>query len=393
LSPGRWRDTKRPMMRPMIRPSVCAAVLSSILAACGSEPPPVAPAPPPPSAAPVASVPPPADTTPPPPPEPTAEEKKKADDAAKLQAARAKFEDDKKAELARWTPEMHASAKAIADKSYPSTKAALVAATKGTYRAPGAADRDVYRHPVETLEFFGLKPTMTVLDIGPGDGWYTEIVAPVLEKKGHYLATSSDPNGSPDSMGTLGGQRYAAFLAKAPELYGKVQPVIVDGKAPSLGLDGTVDLILAMRELHGMKENGTLDAWLAQIHTALKTGGIFGVEEHRAPADANPDESAKKGYLPEKWVIATVEAAGFKLAGKSEINANPKDTKDYADGVWTLPPSFTLKDKDHDKYAAIGESDRMTLKFVKVADKKKPADKKVADKGTGAAPAAAPATK
>jgi predicted methyltransferase len=146
-----------------------------------------------------------------------------------------------------------------------------------------------------------------------------------------------------------------------------------------------------------MKNNGTLDAWLAEIHTALKPGGIFAVEEHRAAPDANPDVSSKNGYLPEKWVIAQVEAAGFKLAGKSEINANPKDTKDYPEGVWTLPPSFELKEKDHDKYAAIGESDRMTLKFVKVTPKaaaaaKAPA-KDAASKDAASKDAAAPAGK
>jgi predicted methyltransferase len=373
----------------MIRPSLRSALLASLLplvCACGPEAPPVAPTPPPPPpAAPVATqeV---VDAAPPPAPEPTAEEKKKADDAAKLQAARAKWEEQNKAELARWTPEMHAAAKALADKAYPSGKAAIQATLKGTHRAPGAADRDKYRHPVETLEFFGFKPTMTVLDIGPGEGWYTELLAPALAKKGHYLATSSDPNGPAEAQSTFGGQRFAAFLGKAPELYGKVLPVIIDGKAPKLGLDGTVDMVLAMRELHGMKNNGTLDVWLAQIRSALKPGGILAIEEHRAAPDASPDVTAKNGYLPEKWVIEQVEAAGFKLAGKSEINANPKDTKDYAEGVWTLPPSFALKEKDHDKYAAIGESDRMTLKFVKVEPK---VAAKPAAKPAAAAPAAA----
>ena len=372
----------------MIRPSLRSALLASLLCACGPEAPPVAPSapPPPPPVAPVATqeaV----DAAPPPAPEPTAEEKKKADDAAKLQAARAKWEEENKAELARWTPEMHAAAKTLADKAYPSGKAAIQVTMKGTHRAPRAADRDKYRHPVETLEFFGFKPTMTVLDIGPGEGWYTELLAPALAKKGRYLATSSDPNGPADAPSTFGGQRFAAFLGKAPELYGKVQPVIVDSKAPKLGLDGTVDMVLAMRELHGMKNNGTLDAWLAQIHAALKPGGILAVEEHRAAPDASPDATSKNGYLPEKWVIEQVEAAGFKLAGKSEINANPKDTKDYAEGVWTLPPSFALKEKDHDKYAAIGESDRMTLKFVKVEPKL--AAKPAAKAAAATAPAAA----
>jgi predicted methyltransferase len=390
----------------MIRSSLRYAFLATLLLAspaCAPEPAPVAPTPPPPPPAEPVAVAPPVDAAPPPPPEPTAEEKKKAEDAAKLQAARTKWEEQNKAELARWTPEMHTAAKALADKAYPSGKAAIQAALKGTHRVPGAADRDKYRHPVETLDFYGFKPTMTVLDIGPGEGWYTELLAPALAKKGHYLFTSADPNGPADKGSTFGAQRFQAFLGKASELYGKATPVIVDGKAPKLGLDGTVDMVLAMRELHGMKNNGTLDAWLAEIHTALKPGGILAVEEHRAAPDANPDVSSKNGYLPEKWVIAQVEAAGFKLAGKSEINANPKDTKDYPEGVWTLPPSFELKEKDHDKYAAIGESDRMTLKFVKVTPKAAAAAKApakdaaskdaAAPAGKSAAPAAEPAKK
>jgi predicted methyltransferase len=373
----------------MARLSLRYVFAASLLAAgCASDPPPAAVAPPPPPPAPVetAAPPAPADTTPPPPPEPTAEEKKKAEDQAKLQAARAKFDEASKAELARWTDDMHKAAKALADKSYPSGKAGVTAAMKGTHRVPGAADRDKYRHPVETLEFFGLKPTMTVIDIGPGEGWFTELLAPTLAKKGHYVATSADPNGPADSMSTLNAQKYAAFLAKAPELYGKVTTVVVDGKAPKLGMDGKVDMVLAMREAHGWKNSGTLDAWLAAVHDALKTGGILGIEAHRAPADANPDETSKKGYLPEKWLIAQVEAAGFKLVGKSEVNANAKDTKDYPDGVWDLPPTYQAKDKEREKYAAIGESDRMTLKFVKVAAKPAP-------KAAAAAAPAAPATK
>jgi predicted methyltransferase len=355
----------------MIRRSLGPALLVCLLSACGSEPPPapVAPPPPPPVAPVDTATPPPADPTPP--PQPTAEEKKKADDAAKLQAARAKWDDQNKAELARWTPEMHAAAKALADKSFPSGKAAIQAAMKGTHRVPGAADRDKYRHPAETLEFFGFKPTMTVIDIGPGDGWYSELLAPALAKKGHYMPTSGDPNGPADSQRTFGAQKYAAFLAKAPELYGNVTPIIIaDPKAPKLtNADGTVDMVLAMREAHGMKNDGLLDAWLAEIQRVLKPGGVLGIEEHRAAADADADATSKKGYLPEKWLIDHVVAAGFKLAGKSEINANKNDTKDYAEGVWALPPSYANKDKDHDKYAAIGESDRMTLKFVKVAPK------------------------
>jgi len=300
------------------------------------------------------------------PKEPTPEEKAKAEEARQLKEDRAKWDEDNKAEDARWTPELHKDAKALADKTFPNAKAALTAISAGKHRKPGNADRDKFRHPVETMEFFGLTPSMTVVDIGPGDGWYSELLAPTLAKKGKYIGTSNDPNGPADARPTFYAQRWAAFLAKSPELYGKVQTVVIaDPKAPKLDMDGKVDMVIIMRGVHGMKNNGNFEAWLAEIVKALKPGGVLGIEEHRALADAKPEESAKKGYVPEKWVIETVEAAGLKLDKKSEINANPKDTKDYADGVWALPPTLRGKDKDKDKFIAIGESDRMTLKFVK----------------------------
>jgi predicted methyltransferase len=206
---------------------------------------------------------------------------------------------------------------------------------------------------------------MTVLDVGPGDGWYTELLAPALHEHGRYVATSGDPNGPPDARDTFYGRRFKTFLDTAPEIYGKVETVVADSKGPKLGGDNTFDLVIVMRGLHGLQNNGTLSSWLEEIHRVLKPGGVLGIEEHRAPANADPVESAKKGYVPEKWAIAQIQAAGFDLAGKSEINANPKDTKDYPEGVWALPPTLRLGDKDREKYKAIGESDRMTLKFVK----------------------------
>jgi predicted methyltransferase len=213
---------------------------------------------------------------------------------------------------------------------------------------------------------------MTVLEFGPGEGWYTTLLAPVLAKKGKLLVTNTDPKGPADERSTFYGQRFQGFLETSPELYGKVETVLIDGKAPKLPQHGTVDLVILFRELHGMVQNDRTSGWLEALREALKPGGVLVVEQHRAKPDAVPEESAKKGYLPEKWVIATIEAAGFKLAGRSELNANPKDTKDYAEGVWTLPPSYRLGDTDRAKYAAIGESDRMTLKFTKV-DKVAPA--------------------
>jgi predicted methyltransferase len=300
-----------------------------------------------------------------PPPEPSPEEKKKAEDAAKLEADRAKMKADHEADVARWTPELRAEAKAVAEKSYPNAKAALKAVVAAKYRTPGHAERDSQRHPEKTLEFLGFTPTQTVLEFGPGEGWYTELLAPALAKKGKLIISSPDPNGPPTERSTFYGERTKLFLEQSPELYGKVETTVIDGKAPALKLEGTLDTVLLFRGLHGMQNGGTIDAWLAEFHKALKPKGVLGIEQHRAKPDAKVEESSKKGYLPEAWVIEKVEAAGFKLAGKSEINANPKDTTDHEKGVWTLPPSLALGDTDREKYVAIGESDRMTLKFVK----------------------------
>ena len=267
-----------------------------------------------------------------------------------------------------------------ADASVAGGSAAIASAMRGSQRSPSAADRDQYRHPVETLAFFGFTPTMTVLDVGPGAGYYTELLAPVLAKDGLYLATNREPPSIPAAPSAhhwspYEGERFDALLRAPPELYSKVQVIRVDHEAPKLNLDGKVDMVLLMREVHMMKNWGTLDTWLREIHRALKPNGILGVEEHRAAPGANPEETVQKGYLPEAWVIEKIEAAGFVLAGKSEINANPQDTKDYPNGVWSLAPSFqagpdyTPADaRGRAKYAAIGESDRMTLKFVRTAD-------------------------
>ena len=351
----------------MIRRSllVCSLLAAALpaLAACGDDQPPKTAADP----AVVTSMPPatvePAKMAEAPPPPPSADEMKKAQSSKELEADRVKWSKDLDAMKARWTLEMHAEAKTLSDKAFPSAKVAINAAVAAKYRSPENAARDKYRHPAETLEFFGVKPTSKVVDIGPGEGWYTEILAPMLAKSGVYFATGSDPNGPAEARGTFYAQKFQGFLSTSPEAYGKVKPIVVDGKAPALS--ETVDFALIFRGVHGMKNNGSLDAWLKTIHDHLAPNGVLGIEEHRAAPGANVDESAKQGYMPERWVIDTIEAAGFKLAGKSEVSANPKDTKDYAEGVWTLPPSLRLGEKDRAKYLAIGESDRMTLKFTK----------------------------
>jgi predicted methyltransferase len=371
--------------------TLATALALTLVSACASTP---APAPETPSepqataapAAPAEPAPVAAAPTPAPAPEPTPEEKAKAEAAAKLEKERAAMLAEHQAEVARLTPELHAQFKTLAEKAYPSLPAALKVILASNHRRPGNAARDADRHPLETLKFLGIKPNQTVLEYGPGEGWYTEILAPTLAAKGKLIATNGDPNGPADQRGTFYAQRFKLFLETAPELYGKVEVATIDGKAPKLEQEGTVDTVLLFRSAHGMVNQGTLGAWLKEFHEALKPRGVLGIEQHRAVADADPAVSAKKGYLPEKWLIEQVEAAGFKLAGKSEVNANPKDTKDHPEGVWTLPPSFALGDKDRDKYAAIGESDRMTLKFTKV-----PA-KPVKPVTTAEAPAAAPAS-
>ena len=232
-------------------------------------------------------------------------------------------------------------------------------------KEPGNAERDKYRHPRESLEFFGVKPTSTVLEYGPGAGWYTELLAPLLAKHGKLYVTTEDPNGPHGDGATQGAKRLQNLFDTSPELFGKVDKIQIDAKAPKLPLDGKLDFVLAIRVLHGMVNRNTLDAWLAEFKHALKPKGVLAVIEHRAPVGADPAVSSKKGYVPEAYAIERIEAAGFKLAGKSEINANPKDTKDYPEGVWALPPTYRMGDKDREKYAAIGESDRFTLRFVK----------------------------
>jgi predicted methyltransferase len=357
--------------------------LTALVVACGGAqetlPPPPPPAAPPPAAEPAA--PPPVAAA----PQPTPEEQKKEKERQALEADRQKLTTENAAELARFTPELRAQAKTLAEKNYGTARTALTAALASKHRKPGNAERDANRHPIETLEFFGLRPSSVVLESGPGEGWYTELLAPTLAKKGKLYVTMTNPNGPKEERSTFYGERTKLFLERLPEAYGKVETLIVDGKAPQLGLENKLDLVILMRGAHGMYNNKTLGLWLAEYHRALKPNGLLGIEQHRAAPTANPDDTSKHGYLPEPWLIQQVEAAGFKLVAKSEINANPKDTRDHPEGVWALPPTLRNGDKDRAKYVAIGESDRMTLKFQKVALKKTEAPK------TGAAPAPATA--
>lgn len=245
-----------------------------------------------------------------------------------------------------------------------STSAALDAALAGAHRSEANRARDAYRHPKETLQFFGLKDDMVVIELWPGGGWYTEVLAPVLRDKGQLIAAHLDPNASAYAKRTR--TAFDEKLAKEPALYDKVKVVVLQPPTTfELGPANSADMVLTFRNLHNWMQSGQLDAVFIAAHRVLKHGGTFGVVEHRAKSDADDATVAKTGYVREQYAIQAAERAGFQFVGKSEINANPKDTKDYPDGVWTLPPVYRKGDVDRAKYQAIGESDRMTLKFIK----------------------------
>jgi predicted methyltransferase len=239
-------------------------------------------------------------------------------------------------------------------------------AMTGSHRADANKARDKYRHPKETLLFFGLEPGMTVVEITPGRGWYTEILAPVLREKGeYYAAVGAITEKSPD-FAKQNDAYYRAMLAGAPDLFGKTKISVMSPPDLKVAPAGSADLVLTFRNVHNWAKAGTADAMFKAFFEALKPGGALGVVEHRAKADTAFQQQIDSGYMTEAYVIETAQKAGFKLENKSEINANPRDTKDYPGGVWTLPPNLrNVADADKPKFLAIGESDRMTLKFVK----------------------------
>jgi predicted methyltransferase len=246
--------------------------------------------------------------------------------------------------------------------------AALHAAVAGAQRTPANAARDGARHPEATLAFFGLRPDQTVVELVPGGGWYTEILAPYLREHGQLLEAGNDPQAAAENQ-RRAAERFKAKLDAQPAVYDRVHLGVIDVEAGkfALGQPGSADLVLTFRNIHNwvpLGDDKTQAAFKA-IYATLKPGGVFGVVEHRLPAAMTQDAQASTGYLHESYVIKMAESVGFKLAARSEINANPKDHADHENGVWALPPTYANKDKDRAGYAAIGESDRMTLKFVK----------------------------
>ena len=239
---------------------------------------------------------------------------------------------------------------------------ALMNAIEASTRTPANVVRDAHRHPYETLSFFGVRPTDTVVEIWPGGGWYTEILAPyVLQGGGTYYAAA---NGN-------GLNNVRTRMTGNADLYGGIRlasfPAGTNNSAEPKVPDGTADVVLTFRNVHNwmMGETPFAEEAFRQMYAMLKPGGTLGVVDHRLPESADSARERSSGYLKTSTVRRLAEAAGFRLVAESEINANPRDTTDHPQGVWTLPPALRLGEQDRARYVAIGESDRMTLRFVK----------------------------
>lgn len=239
------------------------------------------------------------------------------------------------------------------------TSARMASVLAGNWRSPENRARDRYRHPQQTLAFFNIRPDMTVIEITPGGGWYSEILAPLLKDNGHYIAAVAG-----EGKGTVALRKK---FADDPAEYEKAQVVPFNDKAPVLGTPGSADAVLTFRNVHNWVMADNAPAMFKAFFDVLEPGGVLGVVDHRAAKGADLAKIKESGYLPVDYVVKLATDAGFKLDASSEINANPKDLKNYPKGVWTLPPTLTLGDTDRATYLAIGESDRMTLRFVKPA--------------------------
>jgi len=245
------------------------------------------------------------------------------------------------------------------------TAEAIERALAGAHRSAESRARDVYRHPVDTLLFFGLKPEMTVAEVWPGTGgWYTEVLAPMLAERGKLYAAVMPPTPG-NAYLTASLEDFAAKLAARPDVYGRVEVSSLGPGKFSIAPPGTADMVVAFRNIHNWMNLGFAPEAFAEMNRALKPGGILGVVEYRADPARPRDPRATNGYVNEDEAIAMIEAAGFELVARSGINDNPKDTKDYEQGVWALPPNYRAGNRDRAKYEAIGEGDRFTLKFRK----------------------------
>jgi len=240
-------------------------------------------------------------------------------------------------------------------------------AINGSHRSAKNKARDIYRHPKETLLFFGLEPDMTVLEILPGKGWYTEILAPVLSQQGQLTVASFGANHPNEFLRGIHND-FIKHIDSQPEIYGKVKRSLFKTREGYLAdiASGSQDMVVTFRNTHNWIRYGGVEDIYRAFYRVLKKGGILGVVQHRAKQGTDVYKTAEQGYVPEAWLIRLAENIGFELIDKTEINANPKDTREHPKGVWTLPPTYRLGEQDKAKYTAIGESDRMTLKFVKL---------------------------
>lgn len=238
-------------------------------------------------------------------------------------------------------------------------------ALAGPQRSAANKARDAARHPKQTLLFFGLRTDQKVIELAPGGGWYTEILAPVLRERGWLYAAHSPPDGTAYDVKSRSG--FEDKLKADPAVYDRVRLGSLPKAAgfADIPAPGSIDLVLTFRNVHNWIENGELDGTLKAVYAVLKPGGVLGVEEHRASPGITLEQIKKTGYVSEAYVIEHAQAAGFELAGRAEINANPNDGHDHPHGVWSLPPTLRGGEVDRAKFLAIGESDRMTLKFVK----------------------------
>ena len=253
----------------------------------------------------------------------------------------------------------------LADHHGAATAKSLAQWAEGEHRSESNRVRNESRNPVETLEFFGLAADMTVIEILPSRGWYTEIMAPYLRDHGKYYAAHFSPNASASYM-PPNLRNFEEKITADPDLYGKITVRHLNPpNEVTISPPESADMALTFRNVHNWIMAGQEHEYFATFYKALKPGGVLGVVEHRAKPDAGMDVMRTSGYVTEAYVKEVAAAAGFEFAGNSELNANPKDPTVHPEGVWTLPPNYRMGDVDRDKYMAIGESDRMTLKFVK----------------------------
>ena len=241
----------------------------------------------------------------------------------------------------------------------------ILAAVRGSARSPHFTARDPARHPLEELSFFGLRPTASVVEIWPGGGYWTEILAPILRDGGRYAVALPPPKEGGITPGALSATTIGRKLAADPARYDQVALTVAGPGAGTIAPPGSVDLILTFRNLHNWMAEGYAPEMMAAFFRALKPGGVLGLEDHRGHRDGPQDPLARDGYVRQDAAITLATAAGFVLDGTSEIAANPRDTAIWPKGVWTLPPDFALGAADHDRYAAIGEADNFVLRFRK----------------------------